>query len=158
MSPDKLLALVVGNARQECESRRPDGEGHVGVNVADQITQGKLRAGSNPADSLPNLHVQQMRATLMAAEAAGRPLNVTQLRVIWQHGRSFYYRCAEYYGITLPCFETAKQEVQLAYLSAAAESLRDFPPTRCIKCGMPCDDEADLYCSKSCAIDAERDR
>jgi hypothetical protein len=56
-----------------------------------------------------------------------------------------------------PWAEMSK-EGQRSYICAAWEQIRDFPPTRCIKCGGPCDDEGDLYCSKSCAIDAERDR
>lgn len=111
----------------------------------------------NGGDSGPNLHILQMEHTLLAAEAAGRALSTNQLRIIWQQARAFYYHCAAYYSLSdPPCFDTAAREVQLAYLSATAELLRDFPPTRCAICGGPADD-GELYCSKSCAIRAEMD-
>jgi hypothetical protein len=104
-----------------------------------------------------NLHIQQMQDLLLAAEVIPG-LSSAQYETLLVYSRGFYYACRKFYGVASRPWAEMSREGQRSYICAAWEQILDFPPTRCIKCGGPTDDEGDLYCSKSCAIDAERDR
>jgi hypothetical protein len=107
-----------------------------------------------PSGNLP-FYVQQMQDLLLAAEVIPG-LSSAQYETLLVYSRGFYYACRKFYGVASRPWAEMSKEGQRSYICAAWEQIRDFPPTRCIKCGGPCDDEGDLYCSKSCAIDAER--
>jgi hypothetical protein len=113
------------------------------------------RHGETSASS--PFYVQQMQDLLLAAEVIPG-LSSAQYETLLVYSRGFYYACRKFYGVAPRPWAEMSKEGQRSYVCAAWEQIRDFPPTRCIKCGGPCDDEGDLYCSKSCAIDAERDR
>jgi hypothetical protein len=109
-----------------------------------------------PSGTSP-FYVQQMQDLLLAAEVIPG-LSSAQYETLMVYSRGFYYACRKFYGVASRPWAEMSREGQRSYICAAWEQIRDFPPTRCIKCGGPCDDEGDLYCSKSCSIDAENNR
>lgn len=156
MSPEKLLALVVGRFPHEETNVARDATSVLSV-APIGTTASEPRGSSTAAERTEP--IAQLSWIAEVFDACGEKVTPKQVEHIWWFTRTFYFRSAGYHGVPdAKAWEGLGRERRRAYLCAAGELLRDFPTTRCLKCGGPCDDDGDLYCSRSCAIDAENNR
>jgi hypothetical protein len=106
-----------------------------------------------------NLHIDQMRAVLVAARVRNEKLTTGQIETIEKFARASYYGVIEFHGLygDARAWEALSISRKEPYIRDAATYLQDRVGyclnSRCVNPLMPGEDE---YCSTVCRLDHER--